>query len=217
MPTPREVERQTSSVLPGRGDINSRIYDALIAIYDEEDRRWNDNADYRRDNGIDLNRASGFCGSLIVADIVLLSNRRFDLPDGHGAESVSACIIEARAGDGETIVDLVAWPVTNSADVRTLLGRASMVGLWAALNPGTYYLDYPLQVHRTALDWLRAGCDGAAVVIPELAARTFLEIADMGGRISTQDFAHERELKSHLKAMIDRVSVVSPKPERMAA
>jgi hypothetical protein len=197
--------------------MNGRIVDALSLISEPENRLWIRNADYRIEHDIDLDRVRGFCGSLSIANIVLMPNGRFDLPDGHGAPTVEGTVIQALDKDGEKTIDLVAWPTASPTDVRSLLGRAPLVGLWAAFNSGTYFCDCPLIMHRTPLAWLQADCNGAAVVVPELAARTFLQIAEMGGRIAAQDFAHERELKSHLKAMIDRVAVVSPKRERRAA
>jgi hypothetical protein len=199
----------------GGVDMNPLILNTLTELCDPENPRLA-TIDYCQREGIDVNSVCG-CGAVTVAQVVLLPCWRFDLPDGHGAESVPACIIEARAGDGETIIDLVAWPVSDPTDVRTLLGRASMVGLWAALNPETYYLDFPLLMHRTPLDWLRADCNGAAVVIPELTAATFLQIAGMGGRIAAQDFAHGRELRSYLSSMINRVEIVSPQTALRAA
>ena len=92
-----------------------------------------------------------------------------------------------------------------------------MLGLWQAFNPASYVFDYPLVIRKSALDWLKADCQGAAVVIPKLSARTFLDITDMGGRFGGQDAAHANELKGHLTALIDQVEIVAPKPIRRAA
>ena len=71
-------------------------------------------------------------------------------------------------------------------------------------------------MHRSPLDWLKADCEGAAVVIPELADRTFLDITNMGGRIGGQDLGHAHELEKMLLALVDRVEIVIPKV-RLAA
>jgi hypothetical protein len=118
------------------------------------------------------------------------------------------------ATDGETVIDLVAWPIANPTDFHTLCGAVPMLGLWQAFNAATYVFDYPLVMHRTPLDWLKAGCEGAAIVIPSLAARSFL---DLPGRIGAADLAHQRELKSLLNDMIRAVEIVSPKTVRRAA
>ena len=195
--------------------MNLRIINAFTEICDLNPLRL-DTVDYLENHDIDINVVAGFCGSPTVTPIMLLPNRRFDLPD-HGANVVEGVVIEAFEEDGETVIDLVGWPVADPLDIRTLCGAVPMVGLWAALNPSTYFLDYPLIMHRTPLGWLQADCHGAAVVIPQLATRTFLEIADMGGRLGAEDSDHANELNGHLSAMIDQVGIVVPKPIRRAA
>ena len=134
--------------------MNPRIDMALTEIYDLNRPRLA-TIDYLAAHGIDINAVVGFCGSPTVLPIMLLPGRRFDLPDGHGGDTVTGCAIEARDEIGETIIDLVAWPVASPADVRTLLGQAPMVGLWAAFNAATYAFDVPLVMHRTPLAWLQ--------------------------------------------------------------
>ena len=192
--------------------MNARIDMALSEIYDRESPRLA-TVDYIAEHGIDINKVAGFCGSPTVLPITLLPNERFDLPD-HGAEAAAGVVIEAIDADGDTVIDLVAWPVADPTDVHTLLGQSPMVGLWAAFNAATYTFDYPLIMRRTPLDWLKADCDGAAIIIPSLAARAFL---DLPGRIGAADLAHQRELKGLLHEMIRAVEIVSPKPIRRAA
>jgi hypothetical protein len=189
--------------------MNLRILNAFTEIYDLNRPRL-DTVDYLAEHGIDINAVAGFCGSPTILPITLLPNRRFDLPN-HNDEIVAGCVIEARAADGESVIDLVAWPVADPADIRTLCGVAPMAGLWSALNPGTYTFNYPLVVYRSPLAWLKADCNGAAVVIPRLAAQTLLDITDMGGRIGAQDAAHAHELRMILHALVDQVKIVIPK------
>ncbi len=195
--------------------MNLRILIALTEIYDLEGPRLA-TVDYLVEHGIDINRVAGFCGSPTVAPITLLPNQCFDFPD-HGAGAVESVVIEARGEDGETLIDLVAWPVADPSDVRTLLGVAPILGLWAAHNSATYIFGRPLVLSRTPLEWLQAGCTGSAVAVPDLATRIFLDIADIGGRIGASDHTHQRELKGSLQDMIRRVEIVSPKPDRGAA
>ncbi len=195
--------------------MNARISGALAEVYDLYRDRM-PTVDYFTAHDIDINAIAGFCGSPTVLSITLLPNMLFDLPD-HGADSVEGVVIEARGEDGETVIDLVAWPVADPSDVRTLLGQSPMVGLSAALDNSTYVLGRPLIMHRTPLAWLQADCEGAAVVVPQLAARVFLEIADIGGRLGAEDFDHARELRRHLDAMTKRVEIIAPKPIRRAA
>ena len=196
--------------------IDPRIDHALAALYDLDRPRLT-SVDYMAAHGIDINRVARHCGCPTVLPIMLLPNRRFDMPDGHGAESTEGCVIEARAEDGETVIDLVAWPISNPRNVRTLLGRVPILGLSQAFNASTYVFGYPLVVARAPLDWLKAGCQGAAVVTPKLAALTFLDITNMGGRFGGQDAAHAHELRKMLQALVDQVEIVAPKPIRRAA
>ena len=196
--------------------MNARIDHALDALYDL-DRPRLESVDYMAAYGIDLNRVAHHCGLPTVLPIMLLAHRKFDFPDGHGAESTEGCVIEARAEDGETVIDLVAWPISNPRDVRSLIGVVSILGLRQAFNASTYVCGYPLVMHRTGLDWLQADCHGAAVVTPKLAALTFLDITNMGGRFGGQDAAHAHELKKMLQALVDQVEIVAPKPIRRAA
>ena len=196
--------------------MNSRILHALGHLYDDEQRHWQTTADYRFEHGINISQVAGHCGCPTVTPITLLPHRRFDLPNPND-ETVEGCVIEARAADGETVIDLVAWPIADPADVRTLCGAAPMVGLWSALNPGTYTFNYPLVVYRSPLAWLNADCEGAAVAVPKLAVQTLLEITDIGGRIGAQDAAHAGELRGLLQALVDQVEIVAPKPIRRAA
>jgi len=192
--------------------MNARISGALAEVYDL-DRDRMPTVDYLAEYGINIGAVAGFCGSPTVLPITLLPNRRFDLPD-HGVEAVEGVVIEALGEDGEIVIDLVAWPVADPMDVRTICGAAPMVGTWQAFNAATYVFGAPLVMHRTPLAWLQADCEGAAVVIPSLAARAFL---DLPGRIGAADLAHQRELKGLLHEMIRAVEIVSPKLIRRAA
>lgn len=192
--------------------MNAHLGLTLAEIYDL-DRPRLATVDYLAEHDIDINAVAGFCGSPTITPITLLPNQRFDLPD-NSSVNIESVVIEARGEDGETTIDLVSWPVADPADVRTLRGQAPMVGMWAAFSVGTYTFDYPLVMHRTPLAWLQADCKGAAVVIPSLAVRAFL---DLPGRIGATDLAHQRELKGYLHDMFNRVEIVSPKPVRRAA
>ena len=93
--------------------MNARIDMALTEIYDLNRQRLA-TVDYLAAAGIDTNAVADFCGSPTVLPITLLPSHRFDLPD-HGAEAVDGMVIEARGEDGETVIDLCAWPISNPA------------------------------------------------------------------------------------------------------
>ena len=195
--------------------MTARISGALAEVYDLYRDRM-PTVNYLAAHNIDINAVAGFCGSPTVLPITLLRNKRFDLPD-HDAGAGAGVVIEVRGEDGETVIDLVAWPITNATDIHTLCGSAPILGLWQAFNAATYVFDYPLAIHRTPLDWLKADCQGAAIIIPDLAAQTFLDIANFGGQIGASDPAHARELKAHLVAFFSTVKIISPNPLRRVA
>lgn len=153
---------------------------------------------YVRQHGIDIGRITDFAGATGVVEIVDCGNNRFDWT-GPGT-AVTAFVCEAMEADGETVIDLVAWPVDRPAHVMTMLGRAVLLGMWAAMNPATYYMGKSLIMRRTPLDWLAAGCDGAAVVHAGRAGRAFLDIP---GPILAQDKCHARELLDIARSVVD--------------
>ena len=60
---------------------------------------------------------------------------RITRPDDAGAEP--AAVVEVFAADGETVLDLAAWPLGAPERVCTMFGRAPALGLAAARNPAT--------------------------------------------------------------------------------
>lgn len=161
-------------------------------------------SDYRLAHGLDWRLIAAHAGTLAVVQVEFLPQGRFEFAD----DGEPAAVIEALDTDGETVLDLVAWPVAEPTRVTSLFGRAPLVGMYAAVNPATYFWDRPLQVHRTPLDWLKAGFDGCAVVEPRLAARVLND--DVPGRIAGQDAEHARELATLLRSVVNVDRVVAP-------
>ena len=141
---------------------------------------------------------SGAFGSYTVADITDAGNARFDF--ANDGEGLRAFLIEAFDTDGETVADLVAWSVDRPEHVLSMFGRVGLMGLAEAMAPSTYTCGFPLDVHRTPLDWLRAGCRGAAVVVPQLAARVLLEAPAIAGR----DDIHTRQIADLARGAVPR-------------
>lgn len=191
----------------------SRRLDTLAELYGDVHRQWNASATYCERHGIDNRACHGFCGLVTITPISLLPNRRFDLRDNDAGVDLGV-VIEAMDGSGEQAIDLVAWPAENPRDVRTLCGLAPILGLWAALNPATYIFDHPLEIHRTPLDWLRADCTGAAIIIPKIAGRFLI---DLPGPFGGQDAGHVRSLRKMVEAPGKRVEFLMPSPVRRAA
>ena len=107
-------------------------------------------------------------------------------------------MIEAFDRDGETPIDLVAWPVDKPAEVLTMYRRAAIVGLWQAMSPYQYTFGRPVDLHRTPEDWLKAGCDGCAIATPHIAARTLI---DLPGRFAPRDREHAAEVDRLIKSL----------------
>lgn len=166
---------------------------------------------YTRRHGLDVSTFAGQIGNYGVLPIADCGNGRFDFdPSGE-----LAFVCETVASDGETITDIAAWPADDPRRVMTMFGNCALVGEWEADNPATYFMGYPLVMHRTPLDWLKAGCRGAAVVTPHRAARFLL---DVPGRIAAQDYQHGKEINSLLSGLFpaDRVLIPATSQGRAA-
>ncbi len=162
--------------------------------------------DYVRRHGLDLFRIERFAGATAVAPIIDCGNRRFEFGEGR-EDAAPGFIVEARGADGETVIDLVAWPLDRPDHATSMFGRVGLIGVAAAVDPTTYIFDKPLVIHRSPLDWLRSGCAGAAIVDPRRAA---WELIDCPGRIAGQDAAHARQLLDIASSVIDRSRFVAP-------
>ncbi|RUT28323.1 hypothetical protein EMQ25_17205 [Arsenicitalea aurantiaca] len=177
----------------------------LVARHQFYERAWPTPAyiAYVRRHVLDVGLISDFVGGTAVMSVVDCGNGRFDW-DATGSR-YDAFVCEAYDVDGETTIDIVAWPVDGPGHVLTMFGRAPLLGLWHALNPATYTLGKALVMHRTPLDWLKAGCAGAAVVTPRLAAR---QLMDIPGPIAARDRAHARELLRMAHSVVDDEQIV---------
>lgn len=160
-------------------------------------------AKYAQGHALDIERITYFAGATSVLEIVDCGNGRFDFA-GNG-EPIEAFVIDVIDADGETHIDIAAWPVDNPGHVLTMFGRAPLMGMWAALNPASYYMGKPLIMHRTPLEWLMSGCSGAAVLVPDLAARLLI---DLPGPIAARDHQHRLQLQKLMHSVVDADSVI---------
>lgn len=156
---------------------------------------------YLRDHGLDWSAIAAEAGLLLLARVRFEPPRQFEF-----GGRVLAAVIEA-LDEGGAVRDLVAWPVSRPDKAASLFGRAGMVGERALFDPATFLFDAPLVVHRTPLDWLRAGGRGCAVVDPGRAGRLLL---DVPGRIAAQDDAHGAELAALIEASLRLDRIVVP-------
>ncbi|MDB5541652.1 MAG: hypothetical protein JWQ89_3379 [Devosia sp.] len=181
--------------------IDPLLLEARAAFYD---RAWpsREYVDYVRSNSIGPELIAGYAGATGVLPVYDCGAGRFDFdPHLHApADPIDCFVCEALDADGETSIDLVAWPLDHPHHVLSMFGRAPILGMWEALNPATYYMGKSLAMHRTPVDWLSAGCSGAAIVNPQLAAYLFLKIP---GDIAARDQAHARDLLRIARSVVN--------------
>lgn len=186
------------TLVTARRELHARADNALPELFD-----------YCRNHQIDMAAARRYVGALAVLAVTVYPGQRFDF--GATAENtVDAMVLEALGLD-ETVVDLVAWRLDAPEAPLTMFGRVGLLGHANVLDPATYIMGGALEVHESPLAWLRSGCRGCAVVIPQLAAR---QLRDVEGPIAAASLAHGRSLR-HLIDSVSRPVVLVP--ERRAA
>lgn len=155
--------------------------------------------DYVRNNAIDLPTVCRFAGLIAVTHCVFFDHGRFDFADPAEREAEAAAVIEALGDDGETVIDLVAWAVEQPGRFARLFGDVAVLGADRVGNPASYFAGQHLQIYKTPLRWLQAGCAGAVVIDPH-GARIVLRRAV--GPIAGEDIQHARALQklSHMLA-----------------
>ena len=82
-------------------------------------------ADYLRDHHLDIDVILVGAGASAVIPIIDCGNGRFDF--GKPELDPLAFVCEVIAEDGETIEDLIAWPISESSHVMTI--SAALVSL----------------------------------------------------------------------------------------
>jgi hypothetical protein len=148
--------------------------------------------DYVRNNALDVATVCRFAGLIAVTHCVFYDHRRFDFADPGEREAEAAAVIEAFGQDAEKVIDLVAWPLAAPGRIATLFGEAMLLGVDRIANPATYYASQHLQVFKTPLSWLQAGCAGSVIIDPH-CARFVLRSAL--GPIAGEDLDHARAIQ----------------------
>lgn len=147
--------------------------------------------DFIKNNAIDIPTVCRFAGVLAVTHCIFYG-RRFDFVDPCEREAEPAAVIEALGDDGETVVDLVAWPLEAPDRFCSLFGDVSVLGADRIGNPATYFVGAHLQLFKSPLRWLQAGCEGAVIIEPH-GARFVLRRAI--GPIAGEDVDHARAIQ----------------------
>jgi hypothetical protein len=86
-----------------------------------------------------------------------------------------------------------------------------MLGASQLCNPASYFGGEALPVHRTALDWLAAGCRGVVILDPkEFVVRLSTLPGRAGGyALAAADLAHAKKLRA-LVGCVQRVKLLVP-------
>lgn len=173
---------------------------------------------YVRQHNVDPWAVKPYAGATGLLPIYDCSAGRFDLAPHlhHPDQPFDAFVCEVIDADGEDTIDLVAWPVNRPDRILTMFGRAPAVGLWEAANPASYVIGKTLPIRRNPLEWLAAGCSGAAIINNHLAARWLL---DLPGPVAARDYAHASQLHQIKQSLVDgiKVAVATIDDERLAA
>ena len=167
------------------------LLDARVELYARAD--WSpDSAAYIRANQIDIVACYRFCGIVAVTPCAFYA-RRFDFAHYDEPDAEPAAVIEVIGQDAETVIDLCAWPLNSPDHFASGLGAAALLGTDRVTNPATYYAGQFLQVYRTPLAWLQAGCAGAVILDP-IEARFALSHAR--GPIAGEDLDHAERISA---------------------
>lgn len=175
--------------------------------------------------GVDVARAWNLAGPICAHDVTLRPRGIFDFsaPEAENesffwqaqrsarARHVRAVVHIARDVDDETPIDLIAWQPQQPDRIFCHLGEVIMLGSSQLDNPASYFAGEPLPVHRTALDWLAAGCHGVVILdVKRFLVRLSALPARPGGyALSAADLDHARLLRA-LIGSLDRVRLVIP-------
>lgn len=191
--------------------MNRQLFEMRIEFLEraEPTRDW---LKFINTNGIDLREVYARCGCIAVTCCEFFDGRRFDFA---GPDDELSAVLFALGEDSETVVDLAAWPIADPAKFATAIGHGTVLGIDQITNPASYFRDEPLRLYRTPLAWLRAGCRGAVVLQPGLAAVSTLARAP--SRIACEDRDHAREIAAMLRGCFPLDRILAPIHNEAAA
>jgi hypothetical protein len=198
------------STKPAGPAIDLALLDARAELFcrGEPSEEW---LTYVRNNAIDVATVCRFAGILAVTHCIFFG-RRFDFIEPGEREAEPAAVIEALGDDAKTVVDLVAWPIEAPGRFASLFGDVAMLGADRVDSPASYFGGAHLQLYRTPLAWLQAGCSGAVIVDPFGAE---IVLGRALGPVAGEDVDHAREIQKLTRLPPQRV--LAPLRRRAAA
>jgi hypothetical protein len=154
--------------------------------------------------GIDMAHALNVAGPIVEHTIVTFDGELFDFAAPDDPHAFHAVVHIVSGDDAESPVDLVAWTRDHPGRVLRCLGAGVALGADKILNPATYFAGEPLQIHRSPLAWLRAGCAGIVILEPDgvLERLDRLPPRVEPYKLLAEDIDHGRELRRLQKPLL---------------
>lgn len=161
-------------------------------------------ADYVKRHGIDMGAVNAHAGVLAIVPCTFDGRGRFCI---EGPDEEPGVVIECLGDDAATTVDLVAWPIEEPETFATL-GGFDALGMAQVGNPASYAFKSALQVHRTPLKWLQAGCRGCVILHHQ---HITCWLGHALGAIMAEDVEHARLLDRLLNPRFDKSRILVPR------
>lgn len=182
------------------------------ARVDVEANRW------LRHQGVDVPAVVNLTGPIVQSRIVALPGGLFSFA-GDRPDSFLAFVHVIHGDDAETPVDLIAWTKDRPAAMYRYFAYADCIASDQVGNPTSYFAGSGLQIHDTALDWLKRGCSGAVVLDADAFRHRLTNVKPKIKQIRLvgSTIARARELARQLSPMPDRVQIFVPASETVAA
>jgi hypothetical protein len=173
-----------------------------------------DLAEWLTAQNVDLDHALAIVGPLAEHSILLLPRAQFDFAEPLDPDAIRAVVHVALADDATTPADLIAWTRDLPERMLRCLGAADALGIDQLANPASYFKGRALRVHRSALAWLRAGCNGI-VPLNYAAVRKRLESLPPheSYRLAADDLASGRMLRRALRPLPPSVRIMVPRED----
>src|ERR1700730_14540404 len=171
-------------------------------------------AHWLQSRGVDVPHALNMVGPITEHDGVVFPRVMFDFAR-RGADAVRAIVHVVLGEDAETPIDLVAWTRERPDRMLRCLGLAQAIGIDQLFNPTSYFAGRVLRMHRSALSWLIAGCDGV-VPLDCAGMRSHLDSLPLefgDCRLAAESLAHGRVLRRALAPLPARVRILVPRTE----
>jgi len=181
----------------------SPILPMLHEFYQQAD--WTEcAAKYVTENDLDLEEICAKAGVFAVLPLTFAANGLFDF-----GGTVVGAVIEVYAENAETTIDLCAWRTDHPQTFATAMGAASVLGSANIANPASWAFDQHLAVHRTPLEWLKAGGQGACILDHRYALH---ELGQALGPLLAQDEKHAADLRRLLcRSPVDPAQIIYPR------